>query len=247
MFLSLTWTAAHTPRIRIFSGICIAAQRQPLYTAKQVADLDYISGGRLDFGVGLGWLREEYEALGVPRERRGMRTREYVEMMKELWCNRVSEFEGEFYTLPPCLLSPKPVQKPHPPICFEGESDPALRRVAEIGDGWLGFRVKPEQLTERLSRLDVFLAEAGRSRDDVKNQIWPDETIECSEDLAVYRDAGVDQVCFPYFGRSRDSFLRGIGHSSWVLAQRPGMGVMLNPYGEPVTGFFFPKELPAGH
>lgn len=208
LFLSLTWIAAHTSRIRIGTGICIAAQRQPLYTAKQVSDLDYLSGGRLDFGIGIGWLREEYEALGVPWERRGVRTRECVEMMKSLWCDEVSEYGGEFYKLPPCLFNPKPVQKPHPPIYFGGESDAALRRVAELGDGWLGFRVKPDQLIERLAQLDVFLAEAGRSRDDIKIHVWPEVKAERPEDLAVYRDAGVDQVSFMYFGRSRDSLLR---------------------------------------
>src|SRR5436309_1006441 len=105
-FAALTFLAAHTTRIRLGTGICLVPQRNPVYTAKQVADLDFLSGGRCDFGVGVGWLREELQALGVPWERRGDRTRECLGVMKTLWCDEVSHYEGKLFTLPNCLQNP---------------------------------------------------------------------------------------------------------------------------------------------
>ena len=159
--------------MRLGTGICLVPQRNPIYTAKQVADVDFLSRGRLDFGIGVGWLREEFEALGVPWERRGARTRECIEVMKTLWCDEVSSYAGAFYTLPGCLQNPKPVQKPHPPLFFGGESDAALRRVAQLGQGWFGFGLSPDDLAAHLERLDALLAREGRKRSDVQVQVAP--------------------------------------------------------------------------
>ncbi len=115
---ALTFLAAHTERVRLGPGVCLVPQRNPIYVAKQVADVDYLSGGRLDFGVGIGWLREEFSALDVPWERRAARTRECIAVMKTLWFDEISSFKGEFYDLPECLQNPKPVQHPQPPLLF---------------------------------------------------------------------------------------------------------------------------------
>jgi len=207
-FTALTWLAAHTTRIRLGTGICLVPQRSPVYTAKQAADVDYLSRGRLELGVGIGWLREEFAALGVPWERRAARTRECIGVMQALWCQEESSFEGEFYSISPCLLNPKPVQRPHPPIFFGGESDAALRRVAELGQGWYGYNVAPDQLTERLAKLDSLLTEAGRTRNELQIYIAPRVRAERPEDLAPYWDAGVDQLLFPLFGRDADGLAR---------------------------------------
>lgn len=201
---ALTFVAAHTERIRLGTGVLLVPQRNPIYTAKQVADVDYLSKGRLDFGIGIGWLREEFAALGVPWERRADRTRECIAVMKTLWCDEVSSFKGEFYDLPECLQNPKPVQKPHPPLYFGGESEPALRRVAELGQGWFGYNLTPDELDANLKRLDRLLAEAGRSRSDIKIQVSPRGRYD-SDMLARFRDAGVDQVVLPLFGRDADN------------------------------------------
>jgi probable F420-dependent oxidoreductase len=207
-FTALTWLAAHTRRIRLGTGICLVPQRSPVYTAKQVADVDFLSGGRLDFGVGIGWLREEFASLGVPWEGRAARTRECIEVMKALWCHEVSEHHGALWDVGPCLQNPKPVQKPHPPIFFGGESDAALRRVAELGQGWYGFHLSAQALPERLARLEALLAEAGRSRAEIQVYVAPAQPARAREDLAPFADAGVDEVILPFFSRDPDGLQR---------------------------------------
>ncbi len=135
-FSALTFVAAHTSRIRLGTGICIVPQRHPVYTAKQVADLDYLSGGRVDFGIGVGWLAEEFDALGIPFEDRGPRTDECLAAMKALWAGDPAEHAGERFAFSGALMNPKPVQRPHPPILVGGESRPAFRRVARHAQGW---------------------------------------------------------------------------------------------------------------
>ena len=161
-FDALAFLAACTTRVRLGTGICLVPQRNPVYTAKEAATVDWLSGGRLDFGVGVGWLAEEFRALGVPFERRGERCRDYLEVMRRLWCDPVSAFAGEFYELPACREYPKPVQQPHPPIYFGGESEAALRRVADVGQGWYPFSLEPEELAERLVVLDQLPGEGRR-------------------------------------------------------------------------------------
>ena len=123
---SLAYLAAVTSRIRLGTGILLVPQRNPVYTAKEAANVDWLSGGRLDLGVGVGWLAEEFRAVGVPWARRGERTRSYIEVMRRLWRDDVSEYKDEFYELPACRQFPKPVQQSGVPIHFGGESDAAL-------------------------------------------------------------------------------------------------------------------------
>lgn len=197
-FVALTWLAAHTRTVRLGTGICLVPQRAPIYTAKQVADLDFLSGGRFDFGVGIGWLREEFEALGVPWAARAARTRECIEVMKTLWCDEVSSFSGEFYELPECLQNPKPVQQPHPPIHFGGDSEGALRRVAELGQGWYGFQFAPtNDLRKHIGRLETLLDEAGRRLSDIQISIAPPSRQVTRDEARSYADMGVNQLLLP--------------------------------------------------
>ncbi|MAE70042.1 MAG: LLM class F420-dependent oxidoreductase [Gemmatimonadetes bacterium] len=192
-FPVLSFFAAHTKRIRIGTGVMILPQRNPIYAAKEIASLDVLSGGRLDVGIGVGWLEEEMRALGTPWEHRGARTNSYVSVMKTLWLEDPSAYEDEFYSLPACRFAPKPVQKPHPPLIFGGESRPALRRIAELGQGWNAAMKTPEQMATLLAELDVLLAENGRSRSELEVTVMPGTELG-SDDLAAYRDVGVDQV-----------------------------------------------------
>jgi probable F420-dependent oxidoreductase len=198
-FAALSFLAAVTSRVRLGTGICLVPQRNPVYTAKSVADVDWLSGGRVDFGVGVGWLAEEFQAVGVPWEKRGERCREYLEVMRRLWEDDVSEHKGEVYELPASRQYPKPVQKPHPPIHFGGESDAALRRVADVGQGWYGFSLEPEAVPERLAFLTRLLEERGRRREDVLVSICPYLLGADAAKVERYREAGVDQVILPAF------------------------------------------------
>lgn len=189
----LSYVAANTNRVRLGSSICLVPQRNPVYTAKQITDVDFLSGGRVDFGVGAGWLKEEFDALQVPFERRGARTSDYIRVMQALWTMEKPSYQGEFYTLPECTQNPKPVQTPHPPIFFGGESRPALRRVATQGQGWMGASMMPEDLPEKLALLDTLLGEQGRKRSDIKVYTLPN--IAPKADLfPQYEDLGVEQV-----------------------------------------------------
>jgi probable F420-dependent oxidoreductase len=193
-FTALTYLAAVTDRIRLGTGICLVPQRNPVYTAKAVTDLDALSGGRVEFGVGVGWLREEFEALGTPFDRRGQRADEYLAAMRSLWSDEVSEFHGEMYDLRPCRMYPKPVQQPHPPVHVGGESDAALRRVARLGQGWFSFARLPEDLPAALDRLDAALAAEGRTRADITLTVSPYLHPVTPESVARYAELGVDRL-----------------------------------------------------
>lgn len=201
-FTALSYMAAVTRTIRLGTGICIVPQRNPVYTAKEAAAVDWLSGGRLDFGVGVGWQREEFDAVAMPFEARGSRCSSYVKVIKRLWCDEVSEYSDPYYELPPCRMNPKPVQNPHPPVYFGGESDAALRRTAELGQGWYGLNHDPEELPPLLSKLDELLAKRDRTRDEIQIAVSP-YFKGCDPDkLARYRDLGVDQVILPGFAPS---------------------------------------------
>ncbi len=204
-FCALNFLAAATSSIRLATGICLVPQRNPVYTAKEVATLDWLSEGRVDLGVGVGWLAEEFAAVAVPFERRGARCREYLAVMQTLWTDPVSEYKGEFYTLAGCRQYPKPVQTPHPPIWFGGESEAALRRVADLGQGWYGFNLDPEAAAERIQRLEVLLRERGRSLDEIEVAVSPYlKPIEPAA-LERYRDAGVNQLVVLGFAADADA------------------------------------------
>jgi probable F420-dependent oxidoreductase len=192
-FTALTYLAAVTDTLRLGTGICLVSQRNPVYTAKQVADLDVVSGGRVELGAGVGWLREEFEALRMPFERRGQRAREHIEVMRSLWTDEVSTYVGELYQLRDCRMYPKPLQA-RVPIHFGGESDAALRRVADLADGWFGFNRAPEDVPEALERLGRILAERGRSREDITVTISPYFKQVDRAALERYAELGVDRV-----------------------------------------------------
>jgi probable F420-dependent oxidoreductase len=194
-FTILSYLAGVTRTIRLGTAICLVPQRNPVYTAKSVANLDVLSGGRFDFGVGIGWLSEEFAALQVPFEERAQRTRAYLEVMRRLWTEPIASYDSEYYTLPPVRFEPKPAQKPHPPIIFGGESDAALRRVADLGQGWFGWNLTPDAAKERLGALGRALQRRGRRLTEVSLIVSPyTQPTRDLDAMQRYRDAGVQQV-----------------------------------------------------
>ena len=193
-FITLSFLAAHTSTVRLGTAMVLLPQRNPVYTAKDVSTLDWLSNGRVDLGVGVGWLEEEFNAVNVPWPQRGKRTDEYLEVLETLWCDERSAFEGEFYSLNPCAMYPKPIQTPHPPIHIGGESDAALARVARAGQGWHTFNRKPEDLAEPLAKLDGLLGAQGRSRSDITLTVCPYFLPLDPAIAEQYAEAGADAV-----------------------------------------------------
>ena len=169
-FTLMAWLAAVTSEIRLLSSVIVVPHRNPLFMAKSIATMDVLSGGRITVGVGAGWMREEFEALGLtPFDARGRVTNEYLDAMKAAWTEAAPSYDGEFVQFDNIDTDPRPVQSPHPPVWIGGESLPALRRVVSHGDGWYPFGSNPkfrmdtvEAFEKRRDRLFGLAEAAGR-------------------------------------------------------------------------------------
>jgi len=193
-FLALMCMASATSKIRLATGICLVPEHNPLVLAKVTATLDYLSGGRFALGVGIGWLEEEFVAMGVPWEHRAKRTREYIEAMRQLWGEDPSSYSGEYVNFKNVRSNPKPVQGAKLPVIFGGESTPALRRVAEYGNGWCGFNLTPDEAAAKIRKIEELLKANGRKRSDIEIAVSPYSKPITRDDLKRYRDAGADEV-----------------------------------------------------
>ena len=162
--LALAFAAAVTSRIRLATGIFVVPLRNPVTTAKAVASLDVLSNGRVIFGVGIGWFAEEFAAAGAPFADRALRTREYLELMKELWTAEEPTYTGKTFSVTGVRFNPKPVQKPHPPIVVGGTSALAIKRAVRYGDGWYAVARGMEEATTLLAQLAAQCQAAGRTR-----------------------------------------------------------------------------------
>jgi probable F420-dependent oxidoreductase len=174
-FTLMAWLCAATTKLRLLTSVVVIPHRNPLFMAKSIATMDVLSGGRVSIGCGTGWMREEFEALGIaPFEKRGQVTNEYIGAMKALWTQDNPSYDGEFVKFRDVIFDPKPVQKPHPPLWIGGESGPAMRRVAAVGDVWYPFASNPkfrlasaDAYRDRAQRVQQAVAEAGRDPADV--------------------------------------------------------------------------------
>lgn len=192
--IALTYIAAVTERIRLGTGVFVLPLRNTLAVAKSVASLDVLSNGRLIFGVGIGWLAEEFDAVGMSFKDRAPRAREAIAVMKKLWSEDEPEFEGRFHRFAKIGFNPKPVQKPHPPLIFGGETEAALKRAVELGDGWYGTQFSPERLQPVTARLAQLCAAAGKdfAKFEITSGIQADvplslDTVKRFEDVGVHR------------------------------------------------------------
>ena len=193
-FVSLTAAAMATTRLRLGTGVCLVQQRDPIQTAKLVASIDQVSGGRFLFGIGIGWNQEEMENHGVVFESRAKLTREKIEAMKAIWTQPKAEYHGEFVNFDPMMAWPKPVQKPYPPIIVGGAFPQGARRALRYGDGWIPLtgRASAGDIEEYLPRFRQMAVEAGRDPDTVPLSLFavPEEL----ETLKRYRDLGISRV-----------------------------------------------------
>ena len=164
----LAAAAMCTERARIGSSVFILGHRNPVVMAKMLTTIDTLSNGRLICGVGVGWWREEFTALGIPFEKRGKRADEMLQVFKALWTQDKPCFHGDFYHLQDVGFAPKPVQKPHPPLWIGGHSQAAYRRAVAFGDGWHASSQTPEQLSAHLDQLRRAADEMQRPFDSIE-------------------------------------------------------------------------------
>ena len=161
--VALTYAAAHTSRLRLGVALVNLPFVSPVYLAKQASTLDVLSGGRFDLGLGAGWSPVEFTATGATTERRGARTEEYVAVLRALWADGVSSFEGEFYTVPSSRMDPKPVQRPGLPVLLGGTVPAALARAGRLADGWMSRSgTQLSRISEDIAHVRAGAREAGR-------------------------------------------------------------------------------------
>jgi probable F420-dependent oxidoreductase len=222
----VAFIAAKTSRIRLVTSVMVVPHRPAVLTAKILATIDVLSGGRLTVGVGAGWLKEEFEAIGAPPfAERGAVTDEYLQAFRELWTSENPRFAGRYLQFDGISFAPKPVQKPQPPIWVGGESGPALRRTARLGDGWYPIGTNPAHPLDSLrrygagiERLRKLAAEAGRAptdvalayrcakhgerlparTDDGERRLFSGSSAEIAADLRDLRSLGVSCVDFAF-------------------------------------------------
>lgn len=222
-FTLLSYISAVTSSISLGTSVIILPYRNPVVIAKQIATLDVLSGGRVIFGVGPGWMKEEFETLGVPLKGRGRMTDEYIKAIRELWKSESPSFDGDFCSFSDIKFEPKPLQDPHPPVLIAGSSEYALKRAALLGDGWQPTWVSPEDVSQGMSAIKLLANEMGRDLEgftySVRNRIKifnsPEQkktyidnqpsdspfsllgTVdEITEYVSGYRDLGVSHIVF---------------------------------------------------
>lgn len=197
-FISLASAAAVTQKIKLATGICLVPQRHPLVLAKAVATLDHYSGGRVIFGVGAGWFREETELFGVDFSRRWVRLRESVESMRALWTEEAAEYHGEYIDFAPVKCQPHPVQKPYPPVLLGTYTygERSLQRVAAWADGWCPPAYSPQLLQESLGRLHTLTEAVGRDPKSLEISVLLGVIpgTPCVDLIKQYEEAGAHRV-----------------------------------------------------
>ena len=220
--IEVAFLAAKTTRLRLITSVMVVPHRPAVLTAKMLATIDVLSGGRLTLGIGAGWMKEEFEAIQAPDfAERGKVTDEYIKAFIELWSNPKPKFAGKHVRFDNILLEPKPVQKPHPPIWVGGESGPALRRTAQLGDAWYPIGTNPANPLDSLARFKAQVArlrkmtqEAGRKPDavglalrctaygesvpakagDGERRLFAGKPAEIAADIKALRDMGVGHL-----------------------------------------------------
>lgn len=221
-FVTLTFAAAVTTRIRVATGILLLPQHNPVLVAKQAASLDVLSGGRFVLGVGVGWSSEEFAALGVPFRGRARRTREFVEVIRTLWKEDVASFQGEFVHFEEVRSYPKPIWERRVPVVVGGNSDAALERVVAYADGWYGFNLARDELAGRLALLSSRCREA--SRDPATFEIAVSLRDGVPEDVAELAELGVTELVVvespPHDAHEVRTWVRTLA-SRWGVASEP--------------------------
>jgi len=215
-FVALSFAAAATKKLLLGTGICLIPERDPIVTAKCVASLDQLSGGRVVFGIGGGWNVEEMENHGARYSTRFKLMGERILAMKALWTMDEAEYHGEMVDFDPVWSYPKPAQRPHPPILLGGETDYTLKRVVDYCDGWFPRPGRGFEIRAQLERLHQMADKAGRDRRTLSTSVFRAPADKAA--LAEYGEAGIDRAVLEIPDQSRDEILRVLDSYAPLLA-----------------------------
>jgi probable F420-dependent oxidoreductase len=208
-FIGMAMAAGATTTLKVATGVCLVPERNPFLTANELASLDHFSDGRVLFGIGAGWLKEESEILGADFPHRWSQTREYIAAMRELWKRDEASFEGSYVKFGPVRLYPKPRSKSGPPILIGSKDKNALRWVAQWGDGWCPIFLQPQVMRAELQKLREECGKAGTSFDRLDISIFKRELrgsrSEIQNGLEQYEDAGVHRFIIMQVGGRLDA------------------------------------------
>jgi probable F420-dependent oxidoreductase len=210
---SLTFVAGQTSRVALGTSILDLPYYNPVMLARRLTTLDVLSGGRLRLGLGLGWSKDEFDAVGASMKQRGRRADEFISVLKAIWTTDPVEFQGEFYQVPKSVILPKPVQKPHPPIYLAAFSPGGLKRTATMADGWLPAGLPPDAMKQMMAGLSDMAQQAGRDPNELEvvvraNILVTDEALgedrwiftgsseQIKSDIAAMREVGAAELHF---------------------------------------------------
>jgi probable F420-dependent oxidoreductase len=204
--IALAFVAAHTNRVRLGTGIIILPQRNPVVLAKELASVDVLSNGRLIFGIGIGYLRPEFAAIGAPFDHKGARSEEYLAAMIALWSLEKPEYEGRFVSFKGVNTMPRPVQKPHPEIVFGGHTEQAYSRAARLAKGWFGFALDVEGTAKCIEGLRQACIAADRQPDDLEVSVAPRGRVDL-DTAKRFAELGVNRLILLHRARNENGIL----------------------------------------
>jgi probable F420-dependent oxidoreductase len=190
---ALAFVAAHTQKVKLGTGIIILPQRNPVVLAKELASVDVLSNGRLIFGIGIGYLKPEFAAIGAPFDHKGPRSEEFLGAMIALWSMEKPAYQGRFVSFGGVNAMPRPVQRPHPEIVFGGHTKEAYSRSARLAKGWFGFALDLDATTACVNGLKAACAEIGRKFEDLEISVCPRGRID-PDTAKRFADAGVRRL-----------------------------------------------------
>ena len=208
--VTMAFAAAHTRTLRLGTGIMILPLRNPVVLAKQIASVDVVTGGRLIFGIGIGNLEFEFNAVGMPFDHKGRRAEEALAAMKALWTMPRAEYRGRYFSFGGVRAEPRPLQRPHPPIVFGGKTAHAFSRTARLGDGWYGYALDLAATRACIEGLRAACAAAGRRFEEIEVSVTPKGALD--RELALrYAELGVRRLILPPRGRTVAEVIAAIG------------------------------------
>ncbi len=214
--VALAFVAAHTTKVKLGTGIIILPQRNPVVLAKELASVDVLSNGRLIFGIGIGYLKPEFDAIGAPFDQKGPRSEEFLAAMIALWNMEKPEYRGRFVSFGGINAMPRPVQRPHPAVVFGGHTKAAYERSARLAQGWFGFALDVDGAKACIAGVKAACQKAGRKFEDLEISVCPRGRVD--RDAAKrFADAGVQRLILLHREADQAGILRFIGETEKAL------------------------------